>query len=332
MQRRKLLNRLSHLCASPTALMPAFFRILLYCFCITLAAANTAKAAGVLSTLEMATLETVMEAAENEADSDSFTAADIDHVQDLADILTDEEEEALREECISIGEAHEIDIFILTTDYTDDTRKAYLENFYDTNDDILSDAVLILVDMEPDNRGVEIQGYGQCEFSISDSRIEAMLDEIVPYLSEEDYSAAFFTYIDKVDSYMSVEASSDYVHTEQDNRNYNENYYEDSQEKEPSMLEQSLTNLFIAAVIGGISVAVMTITTVFSRTKMTTNGNTYIDSKHARVLGHWDRYIRTTTTRTRKPQNNNNNSSGTGFGGGGVSSGGHSHSGGGRSF
>ena len=41
-------------------------------------------------------------------------AADIDHVQDLADILTDDEEAKLREDCISYSDLNEIDIFILS--------------------------------------------------------------------------------------------------------------------------------------------------------------------------------------------------------------------------
>lgn len=260
-----------------------------------------------------------------------FTAADIDHVQDLADILTDKEETALREECISIGELNEIDIFILTTDYTSGTRKLYLEDFYDAHDDILSDAVLVLVDMDPDNRGVEIQGYGQCEFSISDDRIERILDEIVPYLSDGDYYEAFSSYINEVDYYMSIEATSNYVHTEQDNLNYNENYYEEAHPDKGELLKKkTLLNLLIAVIVGVASVSVMLIN---SKGKITVSSNTYRDQKNSRLLGHWDRYIRTTTTRTRKPENNNHFHGGGGsFGGGGISGGGHSHSGGGRGF
>ncbi len=262
-------------------------------------------------------------------ETENTSETELDYVQDLADILTDEEEADLEENCISIGQANEIDIFILTANSVPTNRKVYIEDFYDANDNILTDAVILLVNMDPDNRGVEIQGYGQCEFSISDDRIEQILDKIVPFLSYGEYHGAFSTYIFEVDQYMSMAATSDYVHMEQDNLNYNENYYEEMQQDKGEILKQkTLFNLFIAAIAGAVSVIIMAIN---SKGKVTVNRNTYMDQKNSRILGHWDRYIRTTTTRQHKPKDNG--SHGGGFsGGGGVSSGGHSHSGGGRSF
>ena len=253
-------------------------------------------------------------------------AADIDHVQDLADILTDEEEAALREECISHGDLNEIDIFILTTNSVPKNRKVYIEDFYDSHDDILTDAVFVLVNMDPDERGVEMQGYGQCEFSLSDDRIDKLLDGIVPYLSDGAYYDAFCYYIQEVDYYMSIEATSDYVHTEQDNINYDEHYAE---EVELTPFEYMIGTLIVAARTSAILTLIIVVISLFRRGgSVTTNGNTYMDVSNSRVLGHWDRYIRTTTTRTRKPKDDG----GSSHIGGGVSSGGHSHSGGGRSF
>lgn len=253
--------------------------------------------------------------------------ADIDHVQDLADILTDEEEESLREECTFYGDWNEIDIFILTTNSVPENRKLYIEEFYDAHDDILTDTVLILVDMDPDNRGVEIQGYGQCEFSISDDRIDQMLDEVVPYLSDGNYYDAFCCYLKEVDYYMSIEATSDYVHTEQDNINYDEYYAEN---EELSAVDYIIFNLLLAVGVGAVSVLVMFIFSKLGGGSVTTNRNTYMDTGNSRILGHWDRYIRTTTSRVRKPKENSDG--GSNFRGGGVSGGGHSHSGGGRGF
>lgn len=255
-------------------------------------------------------------------------AADIDHVQDLADILTDSEETLLREECISYGDLNEIDIFILTTNSVPKNRKVYIEDFYDSHDDILTDAVLVLVNMDPDERGVEIQGYGQCEFSLSDDRIDKLLDGIVPFLSDGAYYDAFHYYIQEVDYYMSIEATSDYVHTEQDNINYDEYYAE---EVELTPFDYVIFNLVLAVIAGAILTIIIVIISLFNRGgSVTTNGNTYMDAANSRVLGHWDRYLRTTVTRTRKPKDDDDG--GSSFIGGGVSSGGSSHSGGGRSF
>lgn len=255
-------------------------------------------------------------------------AADIDHVQDLADILTDEEEASLREDCISYGDLNEIDIFILTTNSVPKNRKVYIEDFYDSHADILTDAVFVLVNMDPDERGVEMQGYGQCEFSLSDDRIDQLLDGIVPYLSDGAYYDAFCYYLQEVDYYMSIEATSDYVHTEQDNINYDEYYAE---EVELTPFEYIVFNLIVAAGASGVLTLIIFIISLFRRGgSVTTNRNTYMDVSNSRILGHWDRYIRTTTSRRPKPKDNN--SSGSSHIGGGVSSGGSSHSGGGRSF
>ena len=250
-------------------------------------------------------------------------AANIEHVQDLADILTDEEEQQLSNECISSGDLSQIDILILTTNKVPENRKLYLEDFYDKHADVLTDAVLILVNMDPEKRGVEIQGYGLCEFWISDDRIEIILDEVVPFLSASEYYGAFSSYISEIDKYMALEPASNSIHTEEDNLNYNENYYNETKTK--GAFFSILFNLLISTVIAGIIVMIMVIN---SKGKVTVNQNTYLDPKNSRVLGHWDRYIRTVVTKKHKPKENNSSSSG----GGGRSSGGHSHSGGGRSF
>ena len=256
-------------------------------------------------------------------------SANIDHVQDLADILTDEEEETLANECISAGDLSKIDILILTTNSVPENRKLYLEDFYDKHDDVLTDATLILVNMDKENRGVQIQGYGQCEFFVSDDRVELILDKITPQLSEGNYFEAFSQYIDEVAYYMSIEAGSDYVHTEQDNLNYNENYYQE-ENVEVTTLDYIIFNLFVASIVGAVGVLVIFLFTLISTTTSSANGTTYINPKNSRVLGHWDKYIRTTTKRRPKPKDDDDDRSSGG--GGGVSSEGHSHSGGGRSF
>ena len=249
----------------------------------------------------------------------------IKYIQDEANVLTDAEEAELWANCMSISKKHDISIFILTTNSVPTNRKLYIEDFYDTNiNSILVDSIIILVNMDRNNRGVEIQGYGLCEFWISDDRIEIILDKIVTFLSASEYYGAFSTYISEVDKYMALEPASNSIHTEEDNLNYSENYYNETKIK--GMFLGVLFNLLISTVIAGIIVMIMVIN---SKGKVTVNQNTYLDPKSSRVLGHWDRYIRTTVTKKPKPKENNNSTS---RGGGGRSSGGHSHSGGGRSF
>lgn len=266
------------------------------------------------------------------ADSDSSieeettdTIADITHVSDDAGLFTETEVDDLEAQCIQVSEANDINAIILTINGTEKTRKQYIEDYYDSMDTVLSDAVIMLIDMDSENRGIEMQGYGNCEFTLSDDRIESVLDDVVGYLQDGDYYNAMLTYLEDVDYYSNLAPSTTYQHTEADNQNYNENYYEESQN--PSFVSVSLRNLLIAVVIGAIVVFIMAFN---SGGRMTADQGDYIDAAHSRILGQYDRYIHTTTTRRPKPKPQS--SSGGGFGGGGVSAGGHSHSGGGRSF
>ena len=260
----------------------------------------------------------------NELTNETNIWTTIEYIQDEANILTDAEESELWANCLSVSKKHNISIFILTTNSVPTNRKLYIEDFYNRNvNSILADSVFILVNMDPNNRGVEIQGYGLCEFWISDDRIEIILDEVVPFLSASEYYGAFSSYISEIDKYMALEPASNSIHTEEDNLNYNENYYNETKRK--GAFFSVLFNLLISTVIAGIIVMIMVIN---SKGKVTVNQNTYLDPKNSRVLGHWDRYIRTVVTKKHKPKENNSSSSG----GGGRSSGGHSHSGGGRSF
>lgn len=256
-------------------------------------------------------------------------ASEVTHVTDDAAIFTDTEKADLEEECKQFYENNNVDVVILTTNRIDVTRKQYIEDYYDSMDIVLSDAVILLINMDPNDRGVELQGYGDCEFTLSDDRVEAVLDVIVPYLSDGAYYDSMTVFLQEVDYYVNLDPTTTYQHTEQDNQNYNEDYYADSQSADSgsSFATKSLRNLGIAVVIAVVIVFIMAYN---SGGRMTAGQGVYLDASHSRILGQYDHYIRTTTTRVPKPKPQNN--SGGGFGGGGVSSGGHSHSGGGRSF
>lgn len=247
---------------------------------------------------------------------------------DEAGLLTRDQHENLEEKGRAASEANGIGIYIIIMDEIAGTRKSWLEDYYDSQVyDVSPDAALLLINMDPSDRGLEIQGYGQCEFNLSDDRIESLLDQIVPYLQSEDYGGAAAHYIEQVNYYMELGPATNYKHTQADNDNYNENYYEDK--KKDKLLGKTLRNLLLGIAAGAITVGVMA---YHSGGRITTSQGTYLSESDSRILGRWDRYIRTTTTRRPKPKQDNSSGSSHSGGGGGVSSGGHSHSGGGRSF
>ena len=245
-------------------------------------------------------------------------------IYDNGELLTSEEAESLETTALELGEKHNTDIYILTDEDSDGkSRKKYMEDFADEKE--VTNATILFVNMEPGNRGVELQNYGNNEDMITDSRIEYILGEVTPYLSEGDFYQAFQTFLREADYYLDTDPKEDTsIHAPNDDYTSSDKYYEDENSVD-SPATEILIQLIISLIIGGIAVGIMA---YHSGGRVTVNERTYLDASHSKVLARRDDYIRTTTTKRRKPVNNNHSTSG----GSGVSSGGRSHNGGGRSF
>lgn len=222
-------------------------------------------------------------------------------VKDHAGIFSAEELQKLDYFCEEILQEHQVQVVILTENGISGSRKLFLEQYYDANQQKLGDAVLLLLNMDELDRGIEIQGYGNCEYSLSSRRIERLLDELMPYLTEGSYFDAMKKFTSMVNGY--VEKGADH---------------------RPFVI-RTLINLGISVIIAGACVFIMARNSS-GRNRVTQS--TYLDQGDSRIVDQWDRYIRTTTTKRPKPKQEGGRSSG----GGGRSSGGNSHSGGGRSF
>lgn len=259
-------------------------------------------------------------------------------VYDYYDLFSDQEIEKLEEVSKEYGEEGKVDIVIITTDdLSGKSRQQYLDDFYDEYgfgyEEEFGTAALLLLNMDPSDRGVEIQGYGDAEHYIHNDRIEHILDDIVPMLSDGEYYEAMEEYVKQVAYYMNEEkgVNTSPVIGEKGSGNYYgeasydgpSNYY-----GEEHILNNVFVQLGIALVIGAIAVGIMA---YHSSGRVTVTSRTYLDEQNSRVIASRDDYIRTTTTRVRKPSNDNGGG-GRSSGGGGISSGGHSHSGGGRGF
>lgn len=245
--------------------------------------------------------------AEQAPSDDTSKTSTVKFLYDNGKLFDKEQQKEFKQECLSIKNQHDINTIILTDGIDHGDPQTFVEDFYDKNADELGDAIILYINMV--ERGVRIDGFGSCEFIFDNDTIDDILDEITPYLADEDCYEATTAFLDNVKAYCEVEETFA------------------GKEDELTLGMMSLIALGISLLIGGISVGVMLYQ---SSAKMTATGANYLDPKHARILGHWERYIRTTTTRIPKPKDNNNNND---FGGGGgISSGGHSHSGGGRSF
>ncbi len=258
-------------------------------------------------------------------------------VYDYAGLFTKEEVEMLEEISRGKGKEGQVDIVIITSYGIDGkTRKGYLEDFYDDYafgyDEEYGTAALILLNMDPNDRGVEIQGYGMAEFYLHNDRIEHILDDIVPLLSDGAYFLAMEEFSSQVAYYMNEEKgvnTNPVYGDETSGYYYGEGAYDGQSDYygETSFFDSIPFRIIISLVMGGVAVGIMA---YHSSGKVTTSNRTYLDQNNSRLVAHHDHYIRTKTNRVRKPKQSSN--TGRSSGGGGISSGGRSHSGGGRSF
>lgn len=244
------------------------------------------------------------------------------HFFDDAKYFSEDKAEKLESLCLEYGEMVNANIVMLIEDgIKSGAWKGFMEDFYDSNSDELGNCALLLLDVNKKERRIEIQGYGEMEYIITDSRIEHIIDSIFDDLKAGKYYCALAAFPVLVKQYYDNGYGEDArTHTERDNETYDPYYY-----KKRNATPYFIICIPIALVMGGIFTGVMV---VHSGGKTTANFRNYMDGNRKSLIGRYDRYTHTTTSKRRKPQQNSSH----GGGGGGVSHGGSSHSGGGRSF
>jgi len=279
----------------------------------------------------------------NIAFAEKADTSSMQHVYDLAQLLSSDEISKLEKYCISYGEDAGLDIMILThNDPTAIYGEDYIEDFEDQLP--VGDRVYLLIDMY--NREVFIEGYGKAETYIHSKRIDKILDEITPFLTEGDYYNACLIYIKSSAGFMKDDSDLNYDHnynqtpqsSDPNAPNYDETWPDEysEQAKEDSILKNIWFQLAVSLVIGGVVVAIMAYS---SGGTMTAGSSNYFDHSSPGLIGRRDHYLRTTVTKVRKPKDDtphNNSHAKGGFNSsgfrGGVSSGGRSHSTGSRKF
>lgn len=123
-------------------------------------------------------------------------------IYDYADLLTDEEEEALSETARELSEKWSVDLVTVTIDDDEGlTSMEYADDFFDYNG-FSATGVLMLINM--DEREVWFSTAGSCIRIFSDRRIEAMVQACLNDLSDEDYNGAVETFFSNADSYLTA--------------------------------------------------------------------------------------------------------------------------------
>lgn len=137
------------------------------------------------------------------AGTDGFSG-NSERVIDQADLLSDSEEEALCDKLDEISLRQSMDVAVVTTD----TLNGYLvEDYADTYYEQCDfgygedkDGLLLLISMEARDYYITTSGFGITAFT--DAGIQYLGEQITSDLSEEDYAAAFDTYAELCDDFI----------------------------------------------------------------------------------------------------------------------------------
>ena len=125
-------------------------------------------------------------------------------VYDEAELLNDSDELALEEKLADLSSKHDAQIVVCTIESMDggdiDEFLGYLYDEMDFGYGENHDGVLLLVCMDP--REYRILSNGFAGEAIDSGDIDSIGDEIVSYLSDGDYAAAFDEFADQCDSYL----------------------------------------------------------------------------------------------------------------------------------
>ncbi len=231
-------------------------------------------------------------------------------VIDMADILTDNEEVELIDTLDEISLRQNMDIVVATTndlegysvvDYTDLLYEQCNFGYGDNKD-----GLMLLISMADHDWYISTCGYGITAFT--DAGIQYIGNQITPDLSEGNYVAAFTSYSQLCDDFITQARTG-------------EPYDSNNLPKEPL----SLIWIPVAIVIG-FAIAKIIVGSMKRKLKTVQSqvaANNYVKSNSMNISESRDLFLYHTVTRTEKPKNNSSgssthrSSSGTVHGGGG---------------
>lgn len=253
---------------------------------------------------------------------------------DHADLLTQSEEDALTKQIDDIRESYELDVVILTIrDLGGKSIQTYADDYYDENGYGYGDdytGVLLLIAM--DTREWYISTCGEAIYALTDYSLDVLGEELVYFLSIEEYYMAFENFINSLPKYMMAYQQGDpydgYVQPDEYYPEYGDEivYYEPN--REPNYLNSFLISLIIGAVVALVAVLIMR--SRMNTAKFQKNAGNYLINGSYHLNVRRDMFLYSRVSKTPRQQSNSG-----GHGGGSSvhrSSGGRSHGGRGGRF
>ena len=236
-------------------------------------------------------------------------------VQDFADLLTDDEEQALLDQLDEISVRQKMDIIVATTDDLDgESVQDYADDLYDQGEFGYGpdkDGLLLLISMEDHDWYISTCGYGITAFT--DAGIQYIGDQIKEDLGDGNYAAAFSTFAQQCDAFI-TQARTDRPY---DNSN---------------LPHDPLSMIWIPICIAaGITLACLTVGTMKSQLKgvrSQPSANSYLRKDSLTVTARNELFLYRTVSRRERPKDTDTDSGSSTH----TSSSGQTHGGGGGKF
>lgn len=241
-----------------------------------------------------------------------------ERVYDLADALTDTEEEELRQYIRENEEEYKLHVVVVISDVDmegtgrswEDAMMNFADDFYDEAnygyDKVHGDGALLLDNRYEGQAGIWLSTCGKVEYAFAMSDIDRLLDKVDEKV-EENPLEAYRIYVDEV--------CRQTVRTDMGDTD--------------GLLSGIIGTVFLSTIVAAIYLFV---NISHNKAKDTTNAYTYMSTPNPEVTNQQDEFIRKNVTHVRIETSSSGGGRSSGGGGGGhhVSSGGVSHGGGGR--
>ncbi len=230
------------------------------------------------------------------ADADGFSD-EYYRVNDLAEILSDSEEDALLAKLDEISVRQKMDIIVVTVKDLDgySSSEKYADDIYDSCNfgyGENKDGLLLLISMEERDWAISTSGFGITTFT--DAGIEYISEQIKPDLSDGNYAAAFDTYAKLCDEFITQARNG----TPYDRANL---------PREPLSLIWIPISIVIGIVLSLIIVAIMKGKLKSVRSQAA--ANSYLKSGSLAITESNDLFLYHTVTQTRREKENSSGSS-----------------------
>lgn len=256
-------------------------------------------------------------------------------VVDEADILTDDEEMQLLSQVDEISERQQFDVVIVTVESLDgEDIQNYAADYYDYNGYGMGDnydGAMFIISME--EREWFILTTGAAIDVLTDSEMDSMGEEIVPYLSSGEYAYGFSLFAEYCDKQVLHEDEQDTTPGTYDELIEDEEvYYEDAVAEEEAAPPGIAVSIIIGIVLAFIPVLIMS--SQLKNVHMQSSAGGYEKRGSRKINVQKDIFLYHTVNRVPKPKENNSRSGSSSSGGSSTfrGSSGRSHGGRGGGF